>query len=330
MSNFTSPGHQASKPSYFGVSPHLIMPSTFGGFSVYLKQHGRMVLYTTRGETFSDTHRNRLTDMGIKKVWVEANDRGGYEEYVRAHLASLIDDENIPVEERAEAWCGASETMIREMFDMDVSDEQLITRFSRIRSLLRNTLKFFTDPGVLRELARFLRNGYDAHQHGLAVMVLTATVLDTYEGLPPSLLTACCAGAVLHDIGKSRLSERLRIADPQDLEPEPLSIWRSHPSVGVSICSRLPLEQETLQCILFHHEREDGNGFPSGGRGADLPFYPRVLGLCNTYDNLVRGGYDRQQITPFKALSEIKDDYGAYSPDMLKRLIAVLSKADIV
>lgn len=306
------------------------MPSTSGSFSLYLKQQGRMVLYASRGDEFTASHRSRLMDMGVKKIWVEGRERTGYEDYVRTHLASLVGDDYIPVQERAEAWCGASETMIQDMFDLDTPDEQLLTRFSRVRTLLRNTLKFFSDPAVLREMSRFLRHGFESHKHGLAVMVLAATVLDTYDGLPNSLLTACCAGAVLHDIGKSRLSEELRRADPATLDAESLSIWRTHPSVGVSICSRLPLEQETLQCILFHHEREDGRGFPSGGRGADLPFYPRVIGLCNTYDNLVRGGPNRAPVSAFQALSRIKEDRGAYSPDLLRRLITVLSKAEMI
>jgi response regulator RpfG family c-di-GMP phosphodiesterase len=330
MANSVNAAHPSQKPSYFEVSPHLIVPSTFGGFAIYLKQQNRMVLYAARGDEFTAAHRSRLMDMGVKKIWVEGGDRAGYEEYVRAHLSTLVGDDYIPVQERAEAWCGASETMIREMFDLNTPDEQLLTRFSRVRSLLRNTLKFFSDPAVLREMSRFLRNGFESHKHGLGVMVLAATVLDTYEGLPPSLLTACCAGAVLHDIGKSRLSERLRHADPETLDPEALSLWRSHPSVGVSICSRLPLEQETLQCILFHHEREDGKGFPSGGRGTDLPFYPRVIGLCNAYDNLVRGGPESESLTAFQALSRIKEDRGAYAPDLLRRLITVLSKAEMI
>lgn len=319
-----------NKSSYFQVSPHLVMPSTLGGFSVYLKQQGRMVLYASRGEEFTVGHRDRLLDMGVQRIWVEAGDRAGYDAYVRAHLSTLVADPYIPVQDRVDAWFGASETMIRELFDVETSEDQLVLRFGRIRTLLRGTLKFFSDPAVLREMGRFLRNGYDAHRHGLSVMVVNAAVLDTYESLPQSLITSCCAGAILHDIGKSRLDNKLRTADPEDLDDQDLSIWRTHPSMGVSICSRLPLEQETLQCILFHHEREDGKGFPSGGRGADLPFYPRVLGLCNMYDTMVRGSAMRKPLSAFDALRQIKEDTGGYDPDMLRRLIAVLSKAELV
>lgn len=318
------------KTAYFQVSPHLVVPGTLGGFSVYLKRKGRMVLYAPRGEGFTETHRQRLLDLGVNRVWVEAADRAGYEEYVRANLGTMVEDARIPVKERAEAWCGASETMIREMLAADAPDEQLIMRFARVRTLLRNTLKFFSDPDTLRELGRFLRAGFDAHRHGLSVMVLNAAVLETYDGLPDRLLHACCAGAVLHDIGKTRLEGALRSADPQDLDQEQLSVWKTHPSVGVSVCSRLSLEQETLQCILFHHEREDGSGFPSGGRGEDLPFYPRVLGLCNAYDDLVRGGPVRPGLSAFDALCRIKEERGAYDSDMLRRLITVLSKAELV
>ncbi|MEF2145347.1 MAG: HD domain-containing phosphohydrolase [Desulfovibrionaceae bacterium] len=330
MNNQTAAARRVKRPSYFAISPHLIMPRTVGDFAVYLKQQGRMVLYASKGEQFTPMHRVRLSDLGVKRLWILADDRDSYDDYVRINLSELVSDEDIPVEARAEAWCSASETMIRDMFDLESSDDQLVARLSRIRGLLKGTLKFITEPSVLRELGRFLRNGFEEHQHGLSCMVLTASVLDTYEKIPGSLLTACCIGSILHDIGKSRLSETLRNADPAMLGPEELPIWRTHPSVGVSVCSRLPLQQETLQCILFHHEREDGRGFPSGGSGNDLPFYPRVLSLCNAYDNLTRPRAGREPLTPFEALTQIKADHGAYDPDMLRRLIRVLSKAELV
>ena len=60
-----------------------------------------------------------------------------------------------------------------------------------------------------------------------------------------------------------------------------------------------------------------------------LPSYVKVLALCNEYDNLTRHESGRKILTPFEALTRIKSMRNAHDEDMLKRLIAVLSKAEI-
>ncbi len=136
-------------------------------------------------------------------------------------------------------------------------------------------------------------------------------------------------GAMLHDIGKLELPEMLFSRRWESLTPAEQEMMRSHPALGVGICSSLPMPQETLHCILFHHEREDGLGYPSGARGEMLPSYVKVLALCNEYDNLIRGMGGHQVLTPFEALTRIKDRRGAHDLELLKRLITILSRADL-
>ena len=320
---------QQKQGNLFKISPYMVIPSRVGGFSLFLKQDDAFVLYAEKGELFTEEHKERLGRLGVDHLYVRAEDYRHYTTYLHDNLLELLDDEAIPVRDRARAWNDATVSLARETFDRNLPPNMDKRRFVTIRKLINSSLKFLARDDALRELSRFIAQGGELFNHGIGVMVLTVSVLVSYIKDDSDLLVAVGMGAMLHDIGKLELPENLFSRRRDGLSQAELDMIKSHPALGVGICSSLPLPQETLQCILFHHEREDGSGYPSGAKGDLLPSYVKVLSLCNEYDNLTRGMHKRKQLTPFEALTRIKSQRNAYDPEMLKRLIAVLSKAQL-
>ena len=320
----------ARKGGLFKVSPYMVIPSRVGGFSLYLKQDDNLVLYAEKGELFTDAHKERLGKLGVDHLYVKTEDYKFYAQYVQDNIKELLDDEMIPVRDRARAWNDAAVALAKEAFDKNLPGHIDKRRFRKISSLIANSLKFFAREDALKELARFITEGNELFRHGIAVMVLTISLLSTYIKEDADLMVAVGIGAMLHDIGKLELPPDIFTRRSDNLSQEEQDLIRSHPALGVGLCSSLPLPQETLQCILFHHEREDGTGYPSGAMGGLLPSYVQALALCNEYDNLTRyAPRGRKPLTPFEALTRIKQCRGAFDAEMLKRLIAVLSKADL-
>jgi HD-GYP domain-containing protein (c-di-GMP phosphodiesterase class II) len=313
----------------FKVSPYMVIPSRVGGFSLFLKQDETFVLYAEKGELFTDEHKERLSRLGVDHLYVRAEDYRRYAAYLNDNLLELLDDESIPVRERARAWNDATVSLAREAFETGLPKSVDKRSFARIRALIAGSLKFLARDDALRELSRFIAEGNELFRHGIGVMVLAVSVLSTYVKDDADLLVAVGMGAILHDIGKLELPAELFTRRRDTLSQAELDMIRSHPALGVGVCSSLPLPQETLQCILFHHERENGTGYPSGASGAMLPSYVKVVALCNEYDGLVRGGPGRKKLTPFEALTRIKSQRGAYDTELLKRLIATLSRAQL-
>ena len=310
------------------VSPYMVIPSRVGGFSLYLKQGGKLVLYAEKGELFTDEHKQRLSLLDVDHLYVRASDYIHFTRYVQENLLELMDDETIPVGERARVWSDATVSLAREAFDRSLPAPVDKRRFQRIRSLIADSLRFLSRDDALKELSRFIREGEEVFHHGIGVMVLTVTTLCSFMKEDSDLLVAVGMGAILHDIGKLELPQDIFHKKFDTLSRADRDLVKSHPALGVGVCSALPLPQETLQCILFHHEREDGLGYPSGSTGHMLPSYVKALILCNEYDNLTRGREGRK-LTPFEALARIKSMRSAFDMDMLRRLIEVLAKADL-
>jgi response regulator RpfG family c-di-GMP phosphodiesterase len=335
MDNITpaEKGEDLNKPKkkdgLFKVSPYMIIPSRVGGFSLYLKQDDNLVLYAEKGELFTDAHKERLATLDVDHLYIKTEDYSGYATYVQTNILELLDNEAIPIRERARAWNDATVSLAREAFSKSLPKSMDKRRFKKIQTLIKNSLKFFSRDGAIKELSRFIKDGNELFHHGIGTMVLTVTVLSSFVKENSDLLVAVGMGAMLHDIGKLELPESLFIRRWENLSQAEQSTIKSHPALGVGICSSLPLPQETLQCILFHHERNDGSGYPSCAKGDLLPSYVKVLALCNEYDNLTRGGKGHKTLTPFEALTRIKSMRNSYDEEMLKRLIKVLSKANL-
>jgi len=336
MAKAGTAGNGGSEPktekggTLFRVSPYMVIPSRVGGFSLYLKQDDKYVLYAEKGELFTDAHKERISRLGVEHLYIKSEDYGFYARYVQDNIQDLLDDDSIPTRERARAWNDATVAVAREAFDKSLPGHIDKRRFRKIQSLIAKSLKFLAREDALKELARFITEGHELFQHGIGVMVLTISVLGTFVHEDADLMVSVGIGAMLHDIGKLELPQEIFRRREDGLSQQEKDMIKSHPALGVGLCSSLPLPQETLQCILFHHEREDGSGYPSGATGELLPSYVKVLALCNEYDRLTRNAAPgRKALTPFEALTRIKQSRSAYDPEMLKRLIAVLSKADI-
>lgn len=92
-------------------------------------------------------------------------------------------------------------------------------------------------------------------------------------------------GAVLHDIGKIIVPDQV-LKKRGPLNDREKLLMRQHPVAGARIIAPVAHLRPTLPYILYHHERWDGQGYPKGLRGEDIPLQGRVLALADVYDAL--------------------------------------------
>lgn len=317
---------------FLPISPMLLIPATLAEFSVYIRQNKKFVLYANGGDNFTEAHRERLIDMGIKQVFVCTYQRSEYIQYLQKYIGDLLGDEGVPVEERCAVWRQVMTMQMQTFFKEQLPKSRFKSHFMSLQTVVRASMQFLSSPEALRQVARFLSRGFTVYEHCVGSMVLMMSVLQTYPEYEKdeSFLVKCCLGALLHDIGKTRLPKELVEKNLENLSKADFEILKGHTALGVAMCANLPLSQETLNCILMHHEQANGQGYPTNMSGDEIPLYVRALSLCNMYDNLTRASALGPPRTPFEALKAIKAMKDAYDLDMLKRLIMVLSNAKIM
>jgi hypothetical protein len=315
---------------YAAVSPLLLRPWAQGLFAVYLKQGSDYVLYTNKGAAFTDEHRQKLADLGVARVYITKSQLRDFEHYLREHLADILPDESIPLDMRAEAWFHATVSLVNDVLEEKLPRPLKQNKFFQIRQIVRDTIEFFHAPENLRSVTKLISKGFRNYQHSIGTMVLHYCVLQTYNQAGMDVLFRSTLGALLHDVGKPAVPEHILQKKPSAMSVEEREAYRSHPSLGAGLVINLPLELETHHCILFHHEQEDGAGFPSGLPADAIPYYLKVLCLCNVYDGLTRATPWRPAHTPYEALQRIQTRKSAFDRDALKRLIYTLANAEII
>jgi HD-GYP domain-containing protein (c-di-GMP phosphodiesterase class II) len=129
----------------------------------------------------------------------------------------------------------------------------------------------------------------------------------------------------LHDIGKFALPDRILQAN--QLSDDEMSLIRRHSQDGAGLVGRLDGYGPVAEIILYHHERMDGNGYPAGLIGREIPQLARIIAVCETYDTLTARDSYRAPITPVEAFAELRSVAGRQlDADLVDRLIAMVQR----
>ncbi len=130
--------------------------------------------------------------------------------------------------------------------------------------------------------------------------------------------------ALLHDIGKIdlRYGEILRQAGP--LTPEQRELIRAHPDRGVEIISSVrSMDPEILACVRHHHEWFDGNGYPTGISGTDIPLGARIIMISDSIDAMLTDRPYRKALSVDKVRQELLRNSGTqFDPTVVEAALA--------
>ena len=96
-----------------------------------------------------------------------------------------------------------------------------------------------------------------------------------------------CSIAMLHDIGKLKLTGYINGQERDPLLIEELKYVRMHSTLGYEELRDQDYSEIVLQSILYHHENYDGTGYPSNLSGDSIPLGARILRVCDVYAALI-------------------------------------------
>ena len=128
----------------------------------------------------------------------------------------------------------------------------------------------------------------------------------------------------LHDIGKIAISDAILNKRGRLTSAEMAEI-QMHPVRGVEILSNLKFLEKGMSSIKHHHERYDGNGYPEGLKGREIPLSARIIGCADAFDAMTSDRSYRQKMDLDKALVELKvNKRKQFDPDIVNAFMQVL------
>ncbi len=153
-----------------------------------------------------------------------------------------------------------------------------------------SSLKRYTD--TLREAREVIENlaqaveKRDPHTTGHSLRVAEyAEDIAREMGLSEKVVARVATAGRLHDLGKISVGDDILLKIDQ-LTGEEYEAIKRYPAVGAEVASKLSLSREEAEYIRYHHEWFDGNGYPSGLKGNEIPLGARILAVAEAFDSM--------------------------------------------
>ncbi len=137
-------------------------------------------------------------------------------------------------------------------------------------------------------------------------------------GLSTKQLDSLRTAGLLHDIGKIGIPDTI-LRKPGNLKIEEYEIIKQHPRLGVIMLNNATSQsKQTVDAILYHHERFDGSGYPRGLVGKAIPYLARIIAIADSYSAMVTDRPYRNAIGQDEALQYLNQQAGhLFDPELI-------------
>jgi two-component system, cell cycle response regulator len=170
----------------------------------------------------------------------------------------------------------------------------------------RATAEPSSDSRLLNVAPVFPRRLRDHWLDGHAAEVAELAIdLGRGAGLSSAALFELELAARLHDVGKGAVPDAI-LSKPGPLTDVEWAVMRRHPEWGSEMLADLPGLEPVAQAVHAHHEHWDGNGYPQGLAGPDIPLASRIIAVCDAFSAMTTERPYRGARTVVDALAELR------------------------
>ena len=132
--------------------------------------------------------------------------------------------------------------------------------------------------------------------------------------------------ANVHDIGKIGISEEI-LLKPGKLTDEEFEIMKTHSEKGYRIINASSELHNVAKCVLTHHEKWDGSGYPLGLKGEEIPLISRIISVVDSYDVMTHNRIYKKAMSKEEAMKELKKCSGTqFDPHIVNCFIEYLNE----
>ena len=249
-----------------------------------------------------------------------------------------------------------SESYVRKAYEMGVSDYisrpfdvkvvyQRVINTIKLYAKQRRLIRMVTDQiyrrennnkiliSILSHIVEF-RNG-ESGSHVIHINKLTDMLLKELVGITDRYditgddIELIATASAIHDIGKIGIDDAI-LNKPGRLTDEEFEVMKTHTVIGARMLDDLDaykgekLLETAWQICRWHHERYDGNGYPDGLKGDDIPISAQVVSVADVYDALTSNRVYKRAFSHEKAMQMILDgECGQFNPVFLQCLVNI-------
>lgn len=160
-------------------------------------------------------------------------------------------------------------------------------------------------------------------------VAMYSSIIAEEMNLPEDFLNTLNFAALLHDIGKIGIPDEI-LNKPGKLSQEEFDRIRIHPILGANIVEKIDFLAQASSYIRFHHERQNGRGYPEGLKGENIPLGAAILAVADAFDAMTSDRPYRRAWNLDDTLHEIESNSGIqFRPEVVEALKNAVKKGRI-
>jgi len=301
----------------------------FPAVPLYLKSGTNYLLYKPAERPFTESDRSRLVKNGTRFLYVRSGDMQEIATHLEGNLKNVLARDDLDSRQKGVVLYQTSVNYVIETFE----DPEQAENLDRCKELVQNLMAFVAkDPATLLTINKLMDFNYYIFAHSTQMAALNLLAHEALFGVDPDELMDVGVGSLLHDFGIGILTENAtKKADAlKDVE-----YWKlkRHAQLGYEALKGSGMFNDVvLTVVRHHHERFDGDGYPSMLKGNNIPRSAQLAAMCDTYSALTLGNpgalgeKSRPALPPAEAIREMRMESGkAFGAELLARFIDLLT-----
>ena len=286
----------------------------------------RFTLYSSETAHFTEAHRARLHNVGVKFIYIPMGCQGKFQSQVEENLIKVAADPNVALSAKCALVYETSLELINEV----LTEQGVGKNLPRLENVARSiSMLVMKDGQAFSHLFATAQHDFYTATHMVNVGTWM-TSLGCAMGIEDEkLLNAACTAGMVHDVGKMYVPEDV-LNKAGALSDSDWNQLRGHPGKGFDhLKSQGVVDEIVLRVCLEHHERMDGTGYPNKIAGKDMHVMSRICAVVDSFDAMTAMRPFKNKVKTIAEAVEIlqKETPEKYDAAVVNAWVGMLTKA---
>ncbi len=316
------------QPAFLQIPVDTLLVDKVLHFDLYIHTGLELILYRSAALPFTQESLNKLRENNVSQIFIKSDSKQAYQRYVEEALPEIMTDPNIEEDTKAGILYETSKALIKDV----LSNPSYPENIRRSQKMVDNTISYILKGReAFVSLMKITSFNYYTYTHSVNVCTFSLALARQLQISDPATLKVLGTGALLHDVGKSKVPERI-LTKRTALNRSEFEIMKKHPGWGGEILKDTDLiERESYYPVLQHHERLDGSGYPLGTGEKDQHPYSKIVAIADVFDALTTERVYQAAIDTYPALKIMHNMKGAFDRKLLREFTIMMGpQTDLV
>jgi putative nucleotidyltransferase with HDIG domain len=311
----------AAAAIYLPIPLDTLRVDTILAFDLFIRIKRNFVLYRSADLPFNDGTRRKLLENRVERLYIKSDSKQKYQRYLESNLGKILADPDVRDGKKATVLYETSTNLVKEVLANPTYGDNI----RRSKDLVTNTLGYILKGrDAFLNLLKITSFDYYTYTHSVNVCTFSIALAQQMGFKDEEFLHELGVGALLHDIGKSRVSERI-LKKRTPLNTIEFEIMKKHPKWGVDILTETDeIAANSYYPVLQHHERGNRSGYPGELSLDEMHVYSQIAAIADSFDAMTTERVYQKAMESFPALRIMCSMKEAFEKKLLSAFVELM------